>query len=184
MDDAWIVELLWQRSESALELLAGKYGRTLYGISYNITGCREDAEECVNDTYLGVWRAIPPARPRSLYAFVCRMVRNISLTRYRYHTAQMRDRANEIPLEQVADVIADGETSGRETEKSELTHLLETWLWALDERNRYIFLRRFWYMEEISVIARAVHLSEAAVYLRMDRMKKKLKAYLMKEGVL
>lgn len=184
MDDAWIVELLWQRSESALEQLAGKYGRVLYGISYNITGCREDAEECVNDTYLGVWRAIPPARPRSLYAFVCRMVRNISLTRYRYHTAQMRDRSHELSLDEIGDIVADQEGDGQTLAKSELTHLLETWLWALDERNRYIFLRRFWYMEEISVIARAVHLSEAAVYLRIDRMKKKLKAYLMKEGVL
>ena len=184
MDDSLIIELLWQRSESALAELASKYGRTLHSISYQITGNHEDAEECVNDTYLGVWQAIPPARPRSLYAFVCRMVRNISLTRYRYRTAQMRDRANEVAWEEVADFIADDEICERELETDELTRLLEEWLWGLDERNRYIFLRRYWYMEDVPAIAQSLQLSEAAVYLRIDRMKKKLKAYLVRKGVL
>ena len=184
MDDSLIIELLWQRSESALEQLASKYGRTLHSISYHITGNCEDAEECVNDTYLGIWEAIPPARPRSLYAFVCRMVRNISFSRYRYRKAQMRDCANEVALEEVTDFIADDEMSGREFETGELTHLLEEWLWAQDERNRYIFLRRYWYMEDVSVIAQSLSLSEAAVYLRIDRMKKRLKVYLKKKGVL
>ncbi len=184
MDDSLIIELLWQRSESALEQLASKYGRTLYSISYHITGDREDAEECVNDTYLGLWNAIPPARPRSLYAFVCRMVRNISFSRYRYRTAQMRDRANEVALEEVADFIADDEMGGREFETDELRFFLEEWLWALDDRNRYIFLRRYWYMEDVPAIAQSLQLSEAAIYLRLDRMKKKLKSYLIKKGVL
>jgi len=184
MDDSLIIELLWQRSESALEKLASKYGRTLHSISYQITGSHEDAEECVNDTYLGVWQAIPPERPRSLYAFSCRIVRNLSLSRLRYRTAQMRDRANEVALEEVADFIADDEVSEREFEADELTRMLEEWLWGLGERNRYIFLRRYWYMEDVTAIAQNLHLSEAAVYLRLDRMKKKLKAYLYKKGVL
>jgi RNA polymerase sigma-70 factor (ECF subfamily) len=96
----------------------------------------------------------------------------------------MRDRANEVALEEVADFIADDEVSERVFEAHELTRMLEEWLWGLDERNRYIFLRRYWYMEDVTAIAQSLRLSEAAVYLRLDRMKKKLKAYLYKKGVL
>jgi RNA polymerase sigma-70 factor (ECF subfamily) len=112
------------------------------------------------------------------------MTRNISLSRFRYRTAQMRDRTNEVAWEEVADFIADDEMSEYEFARSELTDLLEQWLWMLDEHNRYIFLRRYWYMEDISTIAACLRMSEAAVYLRLDRMKKKLKAYLSKKGVL
>ena len=82
MDDERIIELFFERSEEAVKALNIKYGRVCYSLSYNIVGNAQDAEECVNDAYLGTWNAIPPARPNPLLAFVCKIVRNISLKRY------------------------------------------------------------------------------------------------------
>jgi len=184
MDDKLIVNMLFDRSESALEHISQKYQRTLFGISYNIVGSREDAEECVNDTYLGVWNAIPPTRPHSLYAFVCRIVRNISLTRYYHDKAKKRNRSVEISLEEIGDFLSDGDFCDRELEKEELRHMLEEWLYSLNEENRYIFIRRYWYMDDPERISGELGLTKAAVYLRIDRMKKNLKEYLTQKGVL
>ena len=176
--------MLFDRSESALEHISQKYQRTLFGISYNIVRNREDAEECVNDTYLGVWNAIPPTRPHSLYAFVCRIVRNISLTRYYHDKAKKRNRSVEISLEEIGDFLSDGDFCDRELEKEELRHMLEEWLYSLNEENRYIFIRRYWYMDDPERISGELGLTKAAVYLRIDRMKKNLKEYLTQKGVL
>ncbi len=184
MDDRLIVEMLFDRSETALQQISQKYQKTLFGISYNILRSREDAEECVNDTYLGIWKAIPPARPQSLLAFICRIVRNISLTRYRRLNAQKRDRANELSLEQVADFLSDDEFSSHNFEQHELKLLFDEFLQGLRAENRYIFIRRYWYMDDISAIAGRLGLSDAAVYLRIDRMKKNLKTFLREKGVL
>ena len=184
MEDALIVEQLWNRSESALHELQAKYGRVLRHISYNVLRNSDDAEECVNDAYLSVWNAIPPKKPNSLYAFVCRIIRNISLTRYHYLRAEKRNVYVTVCLDEISDFITDEDQFTHEIERMQLTKLLEDWLWSLNEENRYIFIRRYWYMDEVETIAEKLSLSKASVYLRIDRMKKKLKAYLKRMEVL
>jgi RNA polymerase sigma-70 factor (ECF subfamily) len=183
MEDKLIIEMLWQRSESALRELEIKYGKALHLISYNILKNHEDAEECVNDTYLGVWKTIPPEKQNSLYAFVCRITRNLSLKRYQYNKADKRNFKNAVNLEEISDFIAEEDFCAHEFKDSELTRILEDWLWSLTENNRYIFIRRYWYMDEIETIANALSVSNASVYLRIDRMKKKLKDYLKQREV-
>ena len=90
MDDSAIIELFFARSEQAIRELDDKYGKVCYSLSYNILNSRQDAEECVNDAYLGTWDTIPPARPNPLLAFLCRIVRNLSLMRYRADRAVKR----------------------------------------------------------------------------------------------
>lgn len=183
LDDNRIIELFFQRSETAISSLAEKYGGTMYSISYNILKSSEDAEECVNDAYLGAWNAIPPARPSPLLAFVCRIVRNISLTRYKFKKASKRDNSGDVSFEQIADCIpADSSVDGA-IETAELTRILDSWLSTLKPENRYIFMRRFWYMDTVFDIAKSMNISEASVYQRIDRMKKKLYIYLKERGV-
>jgi len=184
MEDRDIIALYWDRSEAAIRETQQKYGKYCYAIAYSILYSHEDAEECVNDTYLGVWNAIPPTRPHSLYAFVCRIVRNISLTRYYHDKAKKRNRSVEISLEEIGDFLSDGDFCDRELEKEELRHMLEEWLYSLNEENRYIFIRRYWYMDDPERISGELGLTKAAVYLRIDRMKKNLKEYLTQKGVL
>lgn len=184
MDDRTIVDMLFDRSETALRQISQKYQKTLFGISYNILKNHEDAEECVNDTYLGVWNAIPPARPQSLLAYVCRMVRNISLTKYHSLNAQKRNPSNTVSLEEVGDYLSDDGFGNRDFEQHELKRLFEDFLHGLRKENRYIFIRRYWYMDDVSAISKALGLSDAAVYLRIDRMKKQLKEFLKQKGVL
>lgn len=183
VDDLRIIELLFERSELGVEQISKKYGNAMFMVSYNILGSREDAEECVNDSYLNIWNSIPPTRPNSLYAFVCRVARNVSLTRYKRDKAAKRDRSGDAGLEEIADIVPSGVSISDEVEREELTNLLNTWLGKLDRDNLYIFMRRYWYMDKVSYIAENLRLTEAAVYLRLDRMKKSLYKYLIERGV-
>ena len=184
MEDYQIVELYWQRSEDAIGETSRKYGGMLNRLSYSLLSSREDAEECVNDAYLGVWNAIPPARPTGLCAFVCRITRNIALSLRRHKLAQKRNGGGVLCLDEIAECIPDRFTVSDELEQKELTEILNRWLGTLDKTNLYIFLRRYWYMEQAIDIASALGMSEGAVYLRIDRMKKKLCKHLVKNGII
>ena len=98
MEDEKIIELFFARSETAIRELDSKYGKVCYSISYNILNNNLDAEECVNDAYLGTWNAIPPQRPNPLLAFVCKIVRNISIMRHRTNTAMKRNSSYDIAM--------------------------------------------------------------------------------------
>ena len=184
MDDNIIVKLLFDRSEVALEQISHKYEKMLFNISFHILGNTEDAEECINDTYLAVWNQIPPTQPKSFSAFVCRLVRNLSLTRYRYRVAEKRNYTSTVSLEEVADYLSEDDFSDRNYEQAELTSFMEEWLNKLPPKNRYIFIRRYRYMDDIHSIATTQKLTNSAVYLRIDRMKKSLKNFLIQKGVL
>lgn len=110
MDDAKIIELFFERSEQAIRELDVKYGKICHNISYNIVNNRQDAEECVNDAYFGVWNAIPPLHPNSLLPYIVKTVRNISLKRYWRKEAAKRSGGYSIALEEIEDCIADRKT--------------------------------------------------------------------------
>ena len=183
ISDEHIIKLFFDRSERAIEALADAHGRAMRAVSLRILQNEQDADECLNDAYLGVWNAIPPARPSALCAFACRICRNVSLTRYHYNKATKRDAAQSVSLEEIADVLPDGGGVEREMEEAALTEALNDFLETLDPTNLYVFMRRYWFFDEVRDIARAAHLTEAAVYLRLDRMKKRLAKHLEGRGI-
>ena len=112
MDDTTIVQLYWDRDERAIPATSGKYGNYCNSIAWNILGNREDAEECVNDTYLCAWTSMPPHRPRVLSAFLGKLTRNLSLNRYKHHIAEKRG-GGEAPavLDEIAELVSDTDLS-------------------------------------------------------------------------
>ena len=184
MDDKMIIDLFFSRSENALSELERKYGISMQSISYNILKNREDAEECVNEAYMSLWNAIPPERPEPLFAFASRVVRNISLNRYKHNKAKKRGGGFDIALEEIADIIPSEQGVEAECENNEIREALNDYLATLSSENLYIFMRRYWYMEDVRDISRAMNISDQAVYLRIDRMKKKLNKFLEKRGVI
>ena len=181
--DERIIELFFSRSDSAISCVADKYGGKMHALSYNIVGNRLDAEECVNDAYLAMWNAIPPARPLPLSPYAYRVTRNLSLSRYRYNTAEKRNTSSTVSFEQISDCIPDERDVRDGVDRGELTAILNRWLGRLNEQNLYIFMRRYWYMDGIEKIADDLDITAAAVYLRIDRMKKSLARFLREKGV-
>lgn len=183
ISDEHIIQLFFDRSERAIEALADAHGRAMRAVSLRIVQNEQDADECLNDAYLGVWNAIPPARPTALCAFACRICRNVSLTRYHYNKAIKRDASASVSLEEIADILPDRSTVEREIEDTAIVKALNDFLDSLDPTNLYVFMRRYWFFDEVRDIAGATHLTEAAVYLRLDRMKKRLANHLSERGI-
>ena len=173
MEDKELLQLLLDRAEHAPEELAKRYGDRLNRTAMNILSSRQDAEECVNDTYLALWNAIPPARPEPLTPYVLRTGKNIALNRLRERNAQKRG-GYLLSLEELAGSVP---APKREPERG-----LNNWLRTLNQRDRVIFLRRYWFGDGVKDIAKALSTTENAVSLRLYRLKRQLKAYLIKEG--
>lgn len=183
MNDEKIIALFFERSEQAIAELDRKYGAACRSVSFHILGNREDAEECVNDAYLGAWNAIPPAKPHPLLSFVCRIVRNVSLKRYEYNTAVKRNSHYDLAMEELEDCLASSSTVESELAKQELTALIEAFLDTLSREDRVIFLRRYWFAEPYNEIAEKVGLSEKNVSVRLVRIRKRLRSYLSEREV-
>lgn len=184
MEDENILELFFARSEQAIRELDHKYGTICHNFSYNIVNSREDAEECVNDAYLGTWNAIPPARPKALLAYVVRIVRNISLKRYWSREAAKRSGRYTVALQEIEACIADPCTVEDAIGVKELVRLLGDFLDTLTLENRVIFMRRYWFSDSYRDIAAFVGLPEKTVSVRLARTRGKLKEYLAERGVL
>lgn len=184
MNDERIIELFFERSEEAVRELNEKYGRVCYSLSYNIVGNSQDAEECVNDAYLGAWNAIPPARPNPLLAFICKIVRNISLKRYERNTAAKRNNIYDVALEELEACLASSATVEEKITEHELSRIIESFLASLSKENRVIFLRRYWFFDSYADISARVGLTEKNVSVRLTRIRKELREYLLEREVL
>lgn len=184
MDDSKIIELFFQRSGNAIVELANKYGSVCMKVSMNVLNNLRDAEECVNDSYLGVWNAIPPGTPNPLLAFVCRIVRNISINRYKHNIANKRKGNYDLCIEELENCIASHRTVEDDLAESELSSYIDEFLDSLSKVNRMIFVRRFWYMDTYEDISKASGLKEGAVRTRLSRIKSDLKVFLEKRGVI
>ena len=178
MEDSKIVQLYWNRDEQASGATADKYGRYCASIARNILGNREDAEECVNDTYLNAWNAIPPTRPDPLLTYILKIVRNVSLTRYQKNHAQKRNSSYDVAVEELEEFLVSPDSVEGKMELKELTGTIETFLDSLNELNRVIFVRRYWYYDNYMQIAKKVGLSEKNVSVRLTLLIKQLKDYL------
>ena len=184
MNDTRIIELFFERSEQAIKELDSKYGKVFYSLAFKILNNHNDVEECVNDSYLGAWNAIPPTKPKSLLAFVCKIVRNISLKRYEQNTAAKRNSHYDVAMEELEDCLASTTTIEEEIAEQELTKIIESFLDSLSKENRVIFLRRYWFSDTYADIAKQVGLTENNVSVRLTRIRKELREYLLEREVI
>lgn len=184
MEDEAIIELFFARSERAIKELDLKYGKVCRKISSNILHSPQDAEECINDAYLGVWNTIPPERPNPLLAFLCKIVRNLSIMRYHRNTAIKRNSYYDVAIEELESCLASPVTVEKEVEISELTHIIDSFLETLSQENRVIFMRRYWFSDTYTDIAERVGLTEKNVSVRLTRIRKQMRDYLAEREVL
>ena len=182
MEDAKIMELYWLRDEDAIRQTDAAYGRNLFTLSNNILRSFEDAEECVSDTYLKTWHAIPPTRPRHFFAFLASICRNLSLNKLDWKAAAKRKAEVVTLTEEMALCIPDTEGE-RRLEGKELGRLLNAFLEKLPKESRLIFLRRYWYLDTVAEIAQRYAISESKVKMQLSRTRDRLRIYLEKEGV-
>ena len=184
MEDEKIIDLFMARSETAIKELSIKYGTTCHKLSYNILRDMQDAEECVNDAYLGVWNAIPPEHPNPLLTFLCKIVRNISIKRYHANTAAKRNSTYDVAMCEVADYILSPNNVESEIETKALARIIEDFLDTLSVENRVIFLRRYWFSDTYSDIARYIGITEKNVSVRLTRTRKQMREYLLERGII
>ena len=183
MEDSQIVDLYWQRDESAISETAAKYGKYLHGISYQILQNAEDAEECVNDTYNDAWHAMPPHRPSVLSTFLGKITRRISIDLWRKHRAEKRGGGEPaLALDELEECVSGNGEVESEVERRELQRKLNAFLLALPQMERQVFMCRYWYMDPVSDIAARFACSESRIKSMLYRTRKKLRAMLEKEG--
>ncbi len=183
IEDKEIIALFFARSERAVQELDKKYGGRCHKLSRGITGNISDAEECINDAYLGVWNKIPPENPENLLAYLLKIVRNLSLKRYRQNAALKRAGNYEVALCELGECLPAAEDTQGAYEGKEMISLIEEFLDALSKENRVIFMRRYWFGDSCGEIAKKAGISEKNVTVRLTRIRAKLKKYLSERGI-
>ena len=184
MEDKQIVDLYWARSEKAISETADKYGRYCNTIAYNILHSNEDSEECVNDTYLHAWNAMPDQRPNKLSAFLGRITRNLSLKRWEKYTAKKRGAGQvSLALDELQECIPATNQTDSVADDIVLTDVLNRFLASLTAEKRNIFMRRYWYLSPVAEIASDLAISESKVKMSLLRSRNELKQLLEKEGI-
>lgn len=183
MEDRDIVALYWARDEDAIAESERKYGSLCHRIADNILSSREDAEECVSDTWHRAWSAMPEERPDSLKAFLGRIVRNLALDRFRRSHAQKRDCGIELLLSELEDCVPAPVTVERTAETHEITEWIARWLMGLSAEDRALFVRRYWYGESVGTMARERRARPNALTQRLRRLRLALRTELESKGV-
>ncbi len=183
MEDSKIIELFQKRSELAILQLSLKYGKLCKHMANNILKSQSDAEECVNDTYLVVWNTIPPQKPYSLAGYVCRVARNIAVTRYHQSTAAKRNSYYDTALDELEDCFASGESVEDSFDAKETAKLISSFLQSLEPNDRMMFVRRYYFSDAAADIAARLGKSSHYVSVRLSRIRERLKTYLKQEGV-
>lgn len=183
MEDSKIIELFHERSQQAIVELSKKYGKLCQNVAANILGNECDAQECVNDAYLGVWNSIPPTQPVSLMAFVCGITRNIATVRYHASKAQKRDNSYDAVLDELEIFLSDDTSIEDCIESRELTRLFDEFLKQASDLDRAIFIRRYWFSQSVSDIGKYFGKSPHYVSVRLSRIKNELKKFLLQKGI-
>ncbi len=184
IDDEKIIDLFFERDQQGIRELDMKYGKICHNLSYNIVNNRQDAEECVNDAYLGAWNAIPPVRPNPLLSYIVKIVRNISLKIYWRKEAAKRNSIYTIAMQEIEACIADQKTVEDEVGARELSRIIEEFSDTLTAKERVIFMRRYAYIDTYADIANRVGISEKNVSVRLTLIRQKMKQYLIERGLL
>ena len=183
MEDSAIVDLYWERNESAIQETSDKYGRYLMKIAWNVLADREDAEESVNDTYLHAWNAMPPHRPQVLSTFLGRITRHLSIDIYRKRNSAKRGGSEyTLSLDELSECVP-GEGGPEEAfEAKELARHINAFLRELAPEARRLFVKRYYYFDPLADAAASLGMTEGKAKTLLFRTRKKLKEYLEKEG--
>ena len=183
MDDEKIVALYWERNEKAIEETDFKYKKYLFSIAYNVVHDRLDCEECLNDTYLGAWNAMPPSKPNVLKAFLTIIARRIAIKRYHSNL-----RSNLIPsemtvsLSELEDFVAGDEDIGADFDAQRLGRVISDFVRSLPERRQFIFMSRYYLADPIDTIASDLSLSRSMINKELAAIRSALKEKLESEG--
>ncbi len=181
--DTDILDLYFARDERAIIETDRRYGKTCMQVSMGILASRPDAEECVNDTYMKAWNTIPPLRPRSLCAYICRIVRNLSINCLRNRTAARRNHDLTVSLEELdACIPAPCDDEPASGDLGELARLLSDFLRTVDPTDRRLFMGKYFYARSVAELAREVGMKEKNVYKRLEKTRDRLYAYLTERG--
>ena len=180
MNDKNIIELFRNRDEQAITELKLKYGRLCFHIAANILSQHEDIEECLNSVYYDIWNMIPPDEPNDLKTYLCRIVKNKAIDKLKYNSASKRNSKLSVSIDELAECIPDRRQQDIPTQK--LSEIISRFLRMQDEKHRIIFVRRYWYGDDISKIAEYFQMNEKTVATNLFRTRKKLKEFLKKEG--
>ena len=184
MEDSQIIDLYWQRSERAIAESESRYGRYCHAIAFNFTLSHEDAEECVSDTWLSAWNAMPDERPRVLGAFFGTLARRHAINRWKSRTRKKRG-GGEIPLalEELSECIPSDQDPERRVEERELAAAIRLFVDELNEQERRVFLARYWYLAPVEEIARRMDFSRSKVKSMLFRLRGRLRERLTEEGL-
>lgn len=182
MDDLEIIELYLARDEQAISETDSKYGKLCFKLAKNLLLSSLDAEECVNDTYLSVWNKIPPTRPNNFTAFICKIVRNLSLKKLESASAKKRTVTAIISLTELEEVLPDNRITTC-VDDEEIGKLISTFLRQEKAEARNIFLRKYWFFDSVSDIAARYSLSESKVKSVLFHTRNRLRTFLKKEGI-
>lgn len=178
MNDEELIELFQARTEVAIAELTKQYGTLLKKIAFNILKSNEDAEECINDTYLAIWNQIPPENPKPLLAYVCKVARNQSIMRYHKNTAKKRNSFYDESLDELENLLVSYDTPEKQVELQEFQQELNGFLKKCSLENQKIFMLRYWYGESVGEISKQCGLKENTVSARLARTRKSLKKHL------
>ena len=183
--DDRIVELYWERSESAISETADKYCDYCSYIAYNILYDRDDAEESVIDTWLGAWTNMPPHKPSILSTFLGKITRRISIDRWRKKHAGKRGGGEmDLVLDELEDCVSDPTDVEIVIEQQEMARVIREFLDSLPATERRVFLRRYWYMDSVAGIALDFDFTESKTASMLHRTRRKLREKLESEGYL
>jgi len=184
INDEKILDLFWARSEEALDATMTKYGRILYKVAHNILHDTHDAEECVNDTLLKAWEAIPPKNPEFFGAYLAKITRNFSLQRWRAQGAAKRGGGQStLILDELGETIPHPSTAEQNFEYTQTINAINKYLGNLDEDTRIVFVRRYFFGDSIQDVCDRFSVSQSKVKSMLFRARQKLKTHLEKEGI-
>lgn len=183
MKDEIIIQMFLERNEDAIAAVINKYGHYCQNIAGNILGNSSDIEECLNDTYLKVWKSIPPHQPDALAAYIGKIARNSAINIMRYNKAEKRNNG-EVPfiLDELEDFVPGGINPEDESSRGELVSSINSFLSTLSQEKRVIFVSRYWYSASISDIASKTGISQNKVSVTLSRLRKQLKVWLTERG--
>ena len=182
MSDEKIIELYFNRDEQSIRETEKKYGKLCYHISYNILNDHDDSTECVNDTYMGVWNAIPPEKPDNFKAFICKIARNLSLKKLEFLTRAKRSQNMVVSIEELREILPD-ERYAPNVKDEDVGALISKFLRTQKEEVRNVFIRKYYYFDSISEIAKRYSFTESKVKNMLFYTRNKLRDYLIKEGI-
>lgn len=184
MEDSQILDLFWARHEDAIKETDIKYGSICSQIAFNLLLNYQDAEECVNDTYFGLWNTIPPRRPVVFSSYIAKLVRNIAMNKLTFLNAQKRSSYGVVYIHEIEQTIPDGKTIDEHLSEEELAAHITKFLSTLDYESRNMFLRRYWFFDSIAEIASRFRVSQSKVKSQLFRTRNRLYAFLVKEGLI